>query len=167
MRKKATTNCDKSKALAKSFFLTKPPSMVQEEEVEQDPCCAADSITKEQIERQLRKLKPYNAPGPDGIPNIVLTKCADILSDRLLKIYTAIYEKKIHYDPWKHFTTVVLRKPGKPRYNIPKAYRPIALLNMMWKVLTGIIAKHLTYYTGKYQLVYLTTIWRSPGVYNH
>jgi Reverse transcriptase (RNA-dependent DNA polymerase) len=48
---------------------------------------------------------------------------------------------------------VVLRKPGKPCYDVPKAYRPIALLNMMWKVLTGIIAEHLTFYTEKYHLL--------------
>ena len=54
---------------------------------------------------------------------------------------------------WKSFTTVVLRKPGKPRYNIPKAYRPIALLNTLGKVLTSIIAEQLTYYTEKYTLL--------------
>jgi hypothetical protein len=112
-----------------------------------------NTITREQIERQLRRIKPYKAPGPDGIPNIVLTKCADLLLDRLLQIYKAIYDKKLHYDPWKNFTTVVLRKPGKPRYDVPKAYRPIALLNTMWKVLTATVAEHLTYYTEKYQLL--------------
>jgi len=35
------------------------------------------------------------------------------------------------YKLWKEFITVVLRKPGKPRYNTPKVYRPIALLNTM------------------------------------
>ena len=151
--KKATTNVEKSKALAKSFFPTKPPPTTQEDPSEYDPCCTAERISREQIKRQLRRIKPYKAPGPDGIPNIVLTKCSDLLLDRLLQIYTAIYEKKLHYDPWKHFTTVVLRKPGKPRYDIPKAYRPIALLNTMWKVLTGIIAEHLTFYTEKYHLL--------------
>ena len=64
-----------------------------------------------------------------------------------------IYERGLHYDPWKQFTTVVLCKPGKPRYDVPKAYRPIALLNTMWKVLTGIITDHLTYITEKYHLL--------------
>jgi ribonuclease HI len=151
--KRVTTNGEKSKELAKNFFPTKPREIIQEEVGEYDPCCAADSITREQIERQLRRIKPYKAPGPDGIPNIVLTKCADLLLDRLLQIYKAIYDKKLHYDPWKNFTTVVLRKPGKPRYDVPKAYRPIALLNTMWKVLTATVAEHLTYYTEKYQLL--------------
>jgi hypothetical protein len=101
----------------------------------------------------MAKLKPYKAPGPDGIPNIVLTKCADILSDRLYHIYTAMFEKDLFYAPWKQFTTIVLRKPGKPKYNIPKAYRPIALLNTMVKVLTAVLAEQLMYYAEKYQLL--------------
>jgi len=150
---KAMTNDEKSKALAKSFFPIKPPAPPQEEIVEHNPCCAAERISSEHIMRQLRKIKPYKAPGPDGIPNIVLTKCADLLLNRLFQIYSAIYERKLLYEPWKHFTTVVLRKPGKPRYDIPKAYRPIALLNTMWKVLAGIVAEHLTYYTEEYHLL--------------
>ncbi len=64
-----------------------------------------------------------------------------------------MYEKRLHYEPWKYFTTVVLCKPGKPCYDIPKAYRPIALLNTMWKILMGIMAEQLSYYTEKYQLL--------------
>jgi hypothetical protein len=48
---------------------------------------------------------------------------------------------------------VVLHKPGKPRYNVPKAYRPIALLNTLAKVLTSIIAEQLTFYSEKHQLL--------------
>ena len=33
----------------------------------------------------------------------------------------------LQYEPWKCFTTMVLRKPGKPRYDLPKAYRLIVL----------------------------------------
>jgi hypothetical protein len=64
-----------------------------------------------------------------------------------------MYEKNLLYDPWKHFTTIVLRKPSKPRYDLPKSYCPIALLNTMWKVLTGITVEHLTHYTEKYHLL--------------
>jgi hypothetical protein len=139
--RKANTNREKGKALANSFFPVKPTQASQDISDDHELCCTADPISKEQLDRQLQRIKPYKAPGPDGIPNIVLTKCADLLSDRLLYIYMAMFKKQLHYDPWKHFTTVVLRKPGKPRYDIPKAYRPITLLNTMWKVLTGIVAE--------------------------
>jgi len=57
------------------------------------------------------------------------------------------------YKPWKEFTTVVLRKPGKSSYSMPKAFRPITLLNTMWKVIIVIIANHITYYMEKHQLL--------------
>ena len=48
---------------------------------------------------------------------------------------------------------VVLRKLGKPRYDSPKAYRPIALLNTMSKVLTAIMAELMTSYRESHQVL--------------
>ena len=106
-----------------------------------------------QIRKHVAKLKPYKAPGPDGIPNIVLTKCADILVDRLYYIYNAMLTKGLFYEPWKKFNTIVLRKPGKPKYNVPKAYRPIALINTLVKVLTAVLAEQLMFFAEQHQLL--------------
>ena len=150
----ASNNPEKSKALAKSFFPTKPDDPgIAEDYQYPGACCKVSQITGEQITSQIKKLKPFKAPGPDGIPNIVLIKCTDILLERLLRIYKAMVERNLHYAPWKTFTTVVLRKPGKPRYNVPKAYRPIALLNTLWKVLAAVLADQLTYLNEKHQLL--------------
>jgi len=143
--------------LAKTFFPKKPaaepPNAQNPTIIFPEPVCREDQITKEQIRKQLAKLKPYKAPGPDTIPNIVLMKCADLIIDRLYYIYKAILNMKIYYKPWKDFTTAVLQKPGKPRYDVPKAYRPIALLNTLAKVLTGIVAGQLTFDAEKYNLL--------------
>jgi len=71
----------------------------------------------------------------------------------LLCIYKAIFEHRLSYMPWKTFAMVVLHKPGKPRYDVPKAYRLIALLNTIWKVLTAIIADQLTFISEKHHLL--------------
>jgi hypothetical protein len=102
-------------------------------------------------------------PGPDGIPNIVLTKNAQLLTDRLPLIYEAMFKRQLLYKLWKNFTMVVLCKPGKPRYDMPKAYRPIALLNTMWKVLTAIVAEQLMHITEKYQLLPANHFGGRPG----
>lgn len=160
----ATTNTEKAQALAKSFFPAKPADPEDAAGFTYPPaCCKPDQVTKEQILLHIRKLKPYKAPGPDGIPNIVLMRCADLLVDRLLYIYKAMLERNLHYSPWKSFTTVVLRKPGKPRYDVPKAYRPIALLNTMWKVLAAIVAEQLTYYSERYNLLPAHHFGGRPG----
>jgi len=150
----ASDNQSKSKVLAKTFFPSKPEAMqLQAHEVNQAPVEKMSPITEEQIRRQLARLKPYKAPGPDRIPNIVLTKCADLISNRLGYIFMEILNRKFYFMNWKRSNTVVLRKPRKPRYDVPKAYRPIALLNTMGKVLTALVAESLTYYVEKHNLL--------------
>ena len=162
--KTAANNEEKSRALAATFFPEKPPANTSAEPSSYPPQCEKPmKITKEQIIRQLGRLKLYKAPSPDGIPNIVLTKCATIIVDRLLHIFSAILECNFQYRPWKQFTTVVLRKPGKPRYDLPKVYHPIALLNTMLKVLVAIIADHLSHLTEKHQLLPAHHFGGRPG----
>ena len=160
----ANTNVEKAQALAESFFLTKPDDTgIPADYTYPSACCKLDQITKKQITLQIRKLKPYKAPGPDGIPNIMLMCCSDLLIDRLYYIYKAMVKRNLHYTLWKTSTTVVLCKPGKLRYDIPKAYRPIALLNTMWKVLAGMIMDQLTFYYEKYQLLLANHFGGRPG----
>jgi len=56
----ANNNKDKSDALATAFF---PPKLAQNPIVERhkygQPCCAHNKITREQIRKQLKRLKPY------------------------------------------------------------------------------------------------------------
>ena len=99
----ATTNKEKSRLLAQKFFPLKPPDDLPLQFVYPKPACDFDPISRDLIKAQLTKLKPYKAPGPDGIPNIVLTRCANAIYDRLYYIYKAIIELGIYYmPPGKH-----------------------------------------------------------------
>ena len=105
----ARTNEEKGVALAKGFFPPKPIELDSDDEEEYPNQCQGNiRITIEQIQGQLRKLKPFKAPGPDGIPNVVLTKCTDLLAGSLLRIYEAIFKHRLSYKPWKH-----LEKPQR------------------------------------------------------
>ena len=98
-------------------------------------------------------MKPYKALGPDGIPNVVFTKCIDLFVERLLHISKAMLKHSLHYRPWKAFHMVMLCKPGKTRYDVAKAYQPVALLNTLWKLLAAIIAGKIMYHSEKSQLL--------------
>lgn len=102
-------NKEKSTALARCFFPAKPQDQDTEGEVKYPKACkGVGKITRDQICEQLRKTKPFKAPGPDGIPNVTLSKCADLIIDRLCYIYDAMLERGLLYSPWKISTTVVL-----------------------------------------------------------
>ena len=51
---------------------------------------------------------------------------------------------------WHEWDTIMLCKLGKPQYDVPNAYRPIALMNTMGKVLSTIVAEDLTYMLEEY-----------------
>ena len=141
-----TNNAKKSEALAKSFFPPPPshPSIPQ-------MCypCPSDSFkffTREQIGKAVNKLEAYKAPGPNGVPNVVLKKSIDTLINHLYFIFRAIFELDTYPEEWKESTTIVLRKPGKPSYKEPKAYCLIALLNTLGKLFSLIIANDLSHF---------------------
>ncbi|KAA1478016.1 hypothetical protein DENSPDRAFT_787504, partial [Dentipellis sp. KUC8613] len=131
-----TDNNRKSEVLARAFFPPPPPtSSIDPNFVYPTPLQNPGVITTDQIRRHASKLSPYKASGPDGIPNIVLTRCIEQIINYLYYIFEATFALNVYYDPWREFTTVVLRKPNKPRYDLAKAYRPIALLNTTCKLL--------------------------------
>ena len=153
---KINANEDKAKIFAKTFFPPPPP-------IQQDPEATQDDYLdllldppppdKEQIESAIRRLSPYKAAGPDRIPSIVLQKCLPTLADYLIQIYHTILELQLFYDPWREFTTIVLKKPDKPNYETPKAYRPIALISTMAKVLTAIVAENISCLVEQHHLI--------------
>ena len=55
---------------------------------------------------------------------------------------------------FKQSTCVIIPKPNKPRYNVPKAFRPISLLNTMGKLLTKVIATRMQFDCLKYDILH-------------
>lgn len=49
----------------------------------------------------------------------------------IVSIFTACVDLGHHPKQWRSAKIIVLRKPGKPDYTIPGAYRPISLLNTL------------------------------------
>ena len=120
-------NEDKAKAFAAAFF-PKPPPIKDGLDVHDYPEPLPDppQLSVELLKQHVAKLSPYKAHSPDDIPNVVIQQCIPIISERLTRIYWAILELRIYYDPWREFTTVVLRKPNKPipRLTAPLPYYP-------------------------------------------
>ena len=129
-----------------------------------DPLTDPLPPNKPQIRKIIQKLSPYKALRPNGIPNIVLQKCYDLIANHLLYIYQAILEMEVfNPNPWHEFITVVLRKPDKPDYELPKAYRPITLISTMAKVLTALVGENISWLVKQHQLLPKTHFGGRPG----
>jgi hypothetical protein len=152
--KEVASNAKKAETLHRIFFPPRPAVYSVSTNFQYPVALPAPPvISLDQIRRHVNSLSPYKASGLDGILNVVLQKALEHIKDFLLYIYRAIMKLGIYVDNWREFTTVVLRKPGKPNYEIPKAHRPIALLCTMAKVLTAIVTEDISYMVEKESLL--------------
>ena len=55
--------------------------------------------------------------------------------------------------PFKEANTIILKKPQKPDYSEPKAYRPIALLDTFRKALKAVISIRIREYVEANRLL--------------
>ena len=159
-------NEGKSKALHETFFPN--PSCADETDITDNYQYPAEAfpfeeVTDDHIIHALQKLKPYKAPGPNGIPNVVLKSCTESLLPYLGPLFRATFSLEVYPDTWKQSTTVVLRKPGRPDYTVAKAYCPIALMDTITKTLSSCITDILTYHAENLCLLPNTHFGGRPG----
>ena len=156
---------DKFRALKGSFFpdprdadLTDIPNSMYPEPVTTDP-----EIQEQEVYDALRRVKADKAPGPDQIPNSILKATKEWLVPRLATVFNAALRLGHHPCDWKQAVTLALRKPRKENYSQLKAYRPIALLNTMGKLLEAVIARRLSHLAETHELLPRKQMGARPG----
>ncbi|CDO74895.1 hypothetical protein BN946_scf184988.g2 [Trametes cinnabarina] len=143
-RRTLNSNEEKGAEFHRTFFLP-PSTAVIPSGPYPAPCFAFKPITDTQVRRAIGTLRAFKAPGPDSIPNEVYKHCADTLTPVLGALFRATFTLHYYPDRWKLSDTVVLQKPGKTDYTIAKAWRPIALLDCMSKILSRCVAEVLVF----------------------
>jgi hypothetical protein len=124
----------------------------------------ADSeVTEAEQQAAVAKLKPDKAPGDSGLPNRVVKAIVNTTPDRLRRLFSACLRLGHHPEAFRKAVTVVLKKPGKSDYSNPGAYRPIALLDTLGKVLEAIVAKRISSLTERYCLLPDSQYGARPG----
>ena len=151
----ATSHSQKVTLLQKSFFPQPPPAKLDDIPQGTYPheVSFSSNVTVRQVREAIKKLAPDKAPGPDEITNRVLKRSLPVIESHVQVLMQASLNLAHFPKPFKHTTTVVLRKPGKPDYTKSKAYRPIALESALGKVMESIIADIMSYLTERYQLL--------------
>ena len=120
-------------------------------------------ITTLEIERSLKTAKGTTAPGEDNLPMRVWKKLWVYLKPFITSIFRACIDLGHHLKPWRSAKIIVLRKPGKPDYAMPGAYRPISLLNTLGKLLEAVMARRLSYLVEKHGLLPSSQFGGRPG----
>jgi hypothetical protein len=107
--------------------------------------CLHKAITVLEIEDMLCPMSNKSAPGPSG-HNYKLVKWAFAANPTHLQaLFEACLQWGHHPKEWKSAIIMVIPKPGKEDYSLPKAYHPVALLKCLGKLLEKVIMKWLTY----------------------
>jgi ribonuclease HI len=161
----AATNSQKTDTLTHTFFPQPPPADLSDipGAIYPDSVPTKLIITGTQVKRAIEKLAPNKAPGPDEIPNHVLKRCLSILQPHILELAQQSFHSGHFPQLFKDTTTLVLRKPNKPNYTKPNAYRPIALENTIGKVLESIMTEHISYLCETFNLLPKNHFGGRPG----
>lgn len=66
------------------------------------------------------------------------------------ELFLELYNRclALHHFPeaWKQETVIVLRKPGKSDYTVPKAHRPIGLLPILEKIYEKLVITRIKFH---------------------
>ena len=136
-------NAEKAAALFDNFYPPSPCPVDRSSTSYRPPAFRFTPITDQKIQQIISKLRPYKAPSGNEYSNTVFIRCADILVPLLEPLYRASVRLNHCPNRWRNSTTVVIRKPGKPDYQVLKVYQPIELLCCMGKILSAVIPRDI------------------------
>ena len=115
-------------------------------QVRTDPLFAPDDdcspFTTQDLQTALSKLKRDKAPGPDSVPNELFSLFDRDLEIELLAFYNKVLVNGIVPDDWKEATVVSIFQ-GKGADTEVENYRPISLLNTVYKIFAAMLQSRL------------------------
>jgi hypothetical protein len=112
------------------------------------------AFSEEEMEPLLRATSNNSALGSSGIGWSLLKKGWDATKDHLIDIYNACLLLGHHLVRWKEAKVVAIPKLDKPDYSLPKAHRPILLLETMSKLLEKAVAKRMQHDIVAHELIH-------------
>jgi hypothetical protein len=115
-------------------------------------------LSKTEVQNACTTKIKGKTPGPDLITQEIITHAYQAIPEVFYSIYSMLINTGYHPKCWRQAIGVILKKPKKPDYSVPKAYRVIALLNCLGKVSERILAQRLSYLAETTHLLHPTQI---------
>ena len=137
---------EKVETLRRKFFLSSSQTDMWDiiEFAYSDQLSFSSEIQKEEVNAVICRLKVKKASESDEISNELLKMLTNTISAHLVTLFNACMKHEIHFIRYKETKTIALRKSEKDDYMKSGAYRPIALLNTIGKVLKAIMVSRLS-----------------------
>lgn len=169
----AETDEEKVNLLRKVFFPQPPEADLSDISATHREQYQLPPVNDTEVRAAIKKAPPDKAPGYDTLPNKLWRVLAGAGSEskseaRFIPLLTTIFDAyiRIGHNP-QHFqtsVTVTLRKAGPRDYRVPKAYRLVALLNTLGKILEAIVATRIAWCVEEYKLLPETHLGGRKGV---
>jgi hypothetical protein len=118
------------------------------------PVRAFEEFREGELWDLLRATSNMSAPGSSGIGWGLLKKAWGAVKDHLVLTFNSCLHLGHHPACWKEAKVVAIPKLDKPNYSLPKAHRPISLLETMSKLLEKVVAKRMQYDIVKHKLIH-------------
>ncbi len=99
-------------------------------------------ITAEEYEEAKKRLAKNKAAGPDELYGDLIKITPEELDKEILLLFNQIMKERRIPDEWRESTTFSIHKGGDP--TLVTQYRPIALLNTLYKMFISIINQRLS-----------------------
>jgi hypothetical protein len=124
----------------------------------EDPNWEWPSLSKIEVQEACTMKIKGKSPGPDEITQEIITQAYNAIPEIFYLVFSILINTGYHPKCWKQATGIILKKPGKPDYSAPKAYRVISLLNCLGKISERILAKRLSYLAETTSLLHSSQI---------
>lgn len=111
-----------------------------------------ENFTMGELLYVLGKVRGSSA-GPDGIKYEMIQHMSPTNKLKLLDFYNFLWESHSFPDEWSHAITIPVHKPGKDLKSA-SSYRPIALTNVLCKVMERLVNRRLCKYLEKNNLLH-------------
>jgi hypothetical protein len=110
------------------------PSLVTQEQNE----ALTRPITQEEVDQAVKEMPPGKAPGPDGFTTDFFHYCWSLIRE---EVWQVVEESRTLGQVLSAFNATFLTLiPKEERVTHPKQFRPIALCNVIYKIITKVIS---------------------------
>ena len=149
-----TDSIKKALILLKKFFFSPSTIVLTDiQKVTYNQDLKLKDIQFHEMTRAIAKQNSNKVSGDDDIINRVWKWISDIIASHLQRIYNVNLNENYCSEHFRKSVTIALRKPDKDIYSMTISYRPIALLNIISKLMEFILTKRISFLAKEHDLL--------------